>query len=66
MTQDEALKLIINTKSISPFTRNFIFWLYKNDYLIISPEEKKEIDGALLLQALHGGEILEELNEHIR
>lgn len=45
MTQDEVIKLVETTKGISPFTRAFVFWLYRNGYVIISP---KEIERMLL------------------
>lgn len=40
MKLQDALELIVNTKAISPFTRSFVFWLYENNYLLLSPEEK--------------------------
>jgi len=39
MKKEEVLDLLVNTKSISPFSRNLISWLYKNEYIILSPEE---------------------------
>ena len=42
MKLQDVLKLIVDTKSISPFTRSFAFWLYENNYLILSPDEKEK------------------------
>lgn len=42
---------------------HFIEWLYKNDYLIISPEEKKKIDGMTVLAHIHGMNPFEKLDK---
>ena len=60
MTEEEALELIVETKAISPFTRSFVYWLYKNDYVVVSPEEKKKIDGMTVLAHVHGMNPFEE------
>lgn len=45
MTKPEALKLIVESKATSPSTRNFVAWLYRNGYEIISDEEEEELIG---------------------
>lgn len=48
MNRDEAIKLVETTKGISPFTRAFVFWLYRNGYYIKSPKEiERETKGLL-------------------
>jgi hypothetical protein len=54
MTKEDSLDLIVNTKGISPLTRNFVMWLYDNGYAIVGPEEIKRIDSALILAHAHG------------
>ncbi len=43
MNKEDAIKLITVTKAISAFTRNFVEWLYKNDYVILSPKEHDKL-----------------------
>lgn len=48
MNEAEALEWIVKTRAISPFTRNFVIWLYKNGYEIkrqpMMNEKVEEID----------------------
>ena len=60
MTKQEAIDLIVGTKTISPFTRSFIFWAYKNGYCILSPDEVKKVDGMTILAQIHGMNPFEE------
>ncbi len=40
MTKNEAIEMLVNTKGTPCLSRNFIFWLYRNDYVITSPIER--------------------------
>jgi len=37
MNREEAIKMVIETKAISAFTRNFVEWLYRNGGSINKP-----------------------------
>jgi len=55
MTKEEALKWIEKTKEISPFTRNFIIWLYDVEGGVIADkEEQKKINGMTIMADIHG------------
>ena len=45
MNETEVLEWIVKTKEISPLTRNFIIWLYKNGYEIKKQEENENDKG---------------------
>ena len=55
MTKEEAIKWVVETKSISAFTRNFVEWLYdKHGGFIANEEEADKIDGMIFHAQLHG------------
>lgn len=37
MNKNQALEWIVKIKAISPFTRNFIIWLYENGGRVVPP-----------------------------
>ena len=55
MTKDEAIKWVIETKSISAFTRNFVEWLYdKHGGFIANEEEAEKINGMTVMAHFRG------------
>lgn len=40
MNKEEAIKWVVATKEISPFTRNFVEWLYDNYGMIFPPIDR--------------------------
>ena len=44
MNREKAIKMVIETKAISAFTRNFVEWLYKNGYIICTAGELSELE----------------------
>lgn len=65
MTKDEALKWIVETKAISPFTRNFIIWLYdEHGGFIANKGDTDKINGMTILAHIHGVNPFEEKGEN--
>jgi len=47
MNKEEAIKMIVETKAVSAFTRNFVEWLYKNGYIICNTNFDQEWEDKL-------------------
>jgi len=55
MTKEEAIEWVVNTKEISPFTRNFVEWLYdEHGGVIANKEEHDKINGMTMMAYVHG------------
>jgi hypothetical protein len=62
MTKNEAIDWVVNTKKISPFTRNFVEWLYdKHGGFIGNKEDCDKINGMTILAELHGQKTFKEI-----
>lgn len=64
MNKKEVIKLVVETKAISAFTRNFVEWLYRNGYVICTAREVVNIDYSFLPPGTI--EKTERFLEHIR
>lgn len=55
MTKEEAIDWVIKTKEISPFTRNFVEWLYdKHGGFVANKEDSDKIIGMTMLADIRG------------
>ena len=54
VTKDEALELLVSTKSAPALSRSFIAWLYKNGYEILTPDEVEKVNGMIVMAHVHG------------
>lgn len=54
MKEKDAIKKFFPNPDDTTFGRMFIFSLYKQEYIIITPEEKKKIDDAVKIAHIHG------------
>ena len=52
MRKNEAIKMLEETKGTPCLSRNFISWLYQNDYLIVSPIERFDMNNRKLATIL--------------
>ena len=55
MTEKEAEQLWIHGEPMAPtLARHFIEWLYENGYMILSPDEIKKVNQAIVIADIHG------------